>query len=95
MFRYTVWDNNVNPLIPCLTKYFRHNSCVFGVEDLINLVKLPHIYINKLLPEFDYSAVACMFEKIYNRTFLEAEEFEVDYYENLLQVRKHWDLERL
>uniref|UniRef100_A0A7E4VVT0 Glycosyltransferase family 92 protein n=1 Tax=Panagrellus redivivus TaxID=6233 RepID=A0A7E4VVT0_PANRE len=67
--RFTVWLNEKNPPIPCKSDFFRRWVCVFGVEDLYNLSQMHQIYVNKLLPEFDYAALTCLLENVYNRTY--------------------------
>ncbi|KAE9547055.1 hypothetical protein FO519_009733 [Halicephalobus sp. NKZ332] len=89
--RYTMWKVNKEPLIPCISKYFRNLICVFGVEDLPNLTNLHSMYINKLLPEFDFAAATCLLENVYDRTYFPTENysFDVEKYTQLRHVRFH------
>uniref|UniRef100_A0A915CVJ0 Uncharacterized protein n=1 Tax=Ditylenchus dipsaci TaxID=166011 RepID=A0A915CVJ0_9BILA len=54
--RMSLWyDEN-----KCGSKHMRHSICVFGIEDLtLWLAHLPHLFANKLLPEFDFGAIDC------------------------------------
>ncbi|KAK6032565.1 hypothetical protein OSTOST_01254, partial [Ostertagia ostertagi] len=54
----------------CRSKQFRHAVCVYGVEDFVWLAKHPKLLANKMMPSFDYGAIDCMHELIYNRTYL-------------------------
>ncbi|KAE9551091.1 hypothetical protein FO519_005688 [Halicephalobus sp. NKZ332] len=89
--RYTVWQMNKKPYVPCLTNYFRNFICIFGVEDLPNLTTLHSMYINKLLPEFDFAATTCLLEHVYNNTYFPAENysFNVEPYAQLRHVKLH------
>ncbi|KAI1701182.1 core-2/I-Branching enzyme domain-containing protein [Ditylenchus destructor] len=65
--RFAVWDKE-----QCDSKYMRHLSCVFGVEDLrVHFVNSPYLFANKVMPEFDIGAISCWHEEIFNRTYLE------------------------
>uniref|UniRef100_A0AC34QT13 Uncharacterized protein n=1 Tax=Panagrolaimus sp. JU765 TaxID=591449 RepID=A0AC34QT13_9BILA len=88
--RLTVWIKERTPSIPCKSGYFRRWICVFGIEDLPNLIDAPQFYANKLMSEFDFAAVTCLQEKIYNRTFFGNEAtLNVQDYEILPHVRYH------
>ncbi|CAD5233210.1 unnamed protein product [Bursaphelenchus xylophilus] len=55
----------------CRSRQFRHHVCIFGIEDLAHILKpAPHLVVNKLMPDFDFNAVVCQLEALYNRTFL-------------------------
>ena len=42
---------------------------MFGIEDLPGrLSNLPHLFANKLMPEFDFGAVECWYESMFNRS---------------------------
>jgi hypothetical protein len=59
----------------CGTHHMRNAICVFGLEDLASrLALLPHLFANKLLPEFDFGAMVCWYESIFNRTHLVGED---------------------
>jgi hypothetical protein len=72
----------------CASKYLRHAICVFGVEDLkTHIDTLPHLFVNKMMPEYDFSAVgmrylllififrylfqACWYERLFNRSHID------------------------
>ncbi|WKY04215.1 hypothetical protein Q1695_005302 [Nippostrongylus brasiliensis] len=44
--------------------------CIFGVEDLHWLAKHQNLMANKMMSSFDYGAIDCMHELIFNRTHL-------------------------
>ncbi|GMS85757.1 hypothetical protein PENTCL1PPCAC_7934, partial [Pristionchus entomophagus] len=79
------------PRYECGTKTWRHNICVFGVEDLPYLAGAHHLMVNKLLPDFDYGAISCIGEMLYNRTHYALDDHPLDHgiYENLPGVRLH------
>lgn len=54
-YRYAVWG------IPekCKSGSFRHGVCVFGMEDIPELIKVPQFFINKMRSEYDYGAISC------------------------------------
>uniref|UniRef100_A0A0R3RHG5 Core-2/I-Branching enzyme n=1 Tax=Elaeophora elaphi TaxID=1147741 RepID=A0A0R3RHG5_9BILA len=54
--RYVAWSWSVQP---CRSGIYRHNVCIFGVADLINLKDLEYLFANKMLPEVDYGAISC------------------------------------
>ena len=72
---------------------FRHNVCVFGMEDLNRLRQRPELFANKFMPAFDYGALSCWLEHIYNRTHFGSRsptlELDLDYYADLPHVRYH------
>uniref|UniRef100_A0A914DE79 Uncharacterized protein n=1 Tax=Acrobeloides nanus TaxID=290746 RepID=A0A914DE79_9BILA len=48
--------------------------------------------MNKIMPDFDFGAVTCWYEKMFNRTYLEvptAEKLDKTYYLSLPYVRFH------
>lgn len=55
--------------VRCYSNRTRHLMCIFGVEDLKpNLLKLPQLYVNKLMPSVDFGAITCWLELLFNRT---------------------------
>ena len=48
---------------------WRHYSCIFGVHDLPILVKLPHLFANKFMPDYDYGAFLCWLEHLHTATY--------------------------
>uniref|UniRef100_A0A914DVV9 Uncharacterized protein n=1 Tax=Acrobeloides nanus TaxID=290746 RepID=A0A914DVV9_9BILA len=84
--RFSVWYYKAS----CPTKYLRHLICIFGVEDLERLTKIPALFVNKLMPTFDFGALTCWYERLFNRTYLEdptAEKLDKDFYLSLRHVR--------
>ncbi|WKX93410.1 hypothetical protein Q1695_011015 [Nippostrongylus brasiliensis] len=80
----------------CRSGFLRHNVCVLGVEDLASISKLDNILVNKIMPSFDYGAIACMSELLFNRTYLAQNDapLNMTYFENLPAVRYHNDLNK-
>ncbi|KAI6209094.1 Beta-1,3-galactosyl-O-glycosyl-glycoprotein beta-1,6-N-acetylglucosaminyltransferase 3 [Aphelenchoides besseyi] len=58
---YVIWK-------PCKEGYDRHGVCVFGMEHLQKLLKLPHLFANKMIPSYDFGAMACWYEEFSRRT---------------------------
>ncbi|KAE9554780.1 hypothetical protein FO519_001977 [Halicephalobus sp. NKZ332] len=89
--RFTVWVREKNPLIPCRSKFFRRWVCVFGAEDLPNLIHLYHLYVNKLLSNFDFAAVTCLLEHVYNQTYFPIGNHSLDLkkYSQLPHIKLH------
>lgn len=56
----------------CRSHTMRHSICLFGIEDLKpTLFDLPHIFINKMMPEFDFGAIICWYEELFRRSYHE------------------------
>jgi hypothetical protein len=56
----------------CNSHHSRHAICVFGVEDLAeHIARYPHLFVNKIMPEFDFAAVVCWYERLFNRTHID------------------------
>ncbi|XP_071130399.1 beta-1,3-galactosyl-O-glycosyl-glycoprotein beta-1,6-N-acetylglucosaminyltransferase-like [Mytilus edulis] len=70
----------------CHGKYVR-GVCVFGVGDLNELVSKKELFANKFYPDFQYLALDCLEEYIYNKTFSHLP-FETFYYKQLPFIRK-------
>ncbi|KAL3092740.1 hypothetical protein niasHS_007949 [Heterodera schachtii] len=64
--RETLWA----PHTSCPSAHFRHGICNFGVEDLARLAKFPHFFFNKFWPAFDFGALLCVYERLFNMTHL-------------------------
>ncbi|KAK6032562.1 hypothetical protein OSTOST_01251, partial [Ostertagia ostertagi] len=74
------WQYDKSP--ECRSKHYRHAVCVYGVEDFVWLASHPKLMANKvgegtlviihlqMMPSFDYGAVDCMHELIFNRTHI-------------------------
>ena len=61
---------------------FIRGVCVFGLGDLQNLVKMPHLFANKFHINFQPLTLSCMEEWLYNRTY-ERDTLNATYYRNL------------
>ncbi|KAK6032563.1 Core-2/I-Branching enzyme [Ostertagia ostertagi] len=64
--RVESWQYDKSP--ECRSKHYRHAVCVYGIEDFVWLASHPKLMANKMMPSFDYGAVDCMHELIFNRT---------------------------
>nr|CDJ88993.1 Glycosyl transferase domain containing protein [Haemonchus contortus] len=75
----------------CKAGFLRHSVCVLGTEDLPFVAGYHHILVNKMMPTFDYGAIACVSELLFNRTYLGQNDHPLDMtiYENLPTVRFH------
>ncbi|KAL3122992.1 hypothetical protein niasHT_006392 [Heterodera trifolii] len=59
----------------CGSGHMRHAICIFGLEDLGDkLAEWPHLFANKLLPEFDFGALLCWWEEMHRRAHFESRE---------------------
>ncbi|KAI1728348.1 core-2/I-Branching enzyme domain-containing protein [Ditylenchus destructor] len=59
--RYTLWQFDGR----CMSRKFRHDICIFGVEDLRHLNSgLFQFYFNKMMTHFDYGAIFCWLENL-------------------------------
>ncbi|VDM70695.1 unnamed protein product [Strongylus vulgaris] len=87
--RMSIWDYDSGYL--CKSQFVRKSICIFGIEDLQSISKYPHLMVNKMLPDFDYSIVECVHELIFNRTFLEQVDNPIiaNYYSNMVNVKFH------
>ncbi|GMT14064.1 hypothetical protein PFISCL1PPCAC_5361, partial [Pristionchus fissidentatus] len=88
MTRLTHWGGHDDA---CGSGYWRHGLCVFGVEDLPYLSGVDYTMANKLMSDFDYAAISCIGELLYNRTWLGQDDhpLNIPVYENLPLVRLH------
>ncbi|XGW12993.1 hypothetical protein V3C99_013553, partial [Haemonchus contortus] len=75
----------------CKAGFLRHSVCVLGIEDLPFIARYRHILVNKMMPSFDYGAIACVSELLFNRTYLGQNDHPLNmtFYENLPTVRFH------
>ena len=65
----------------CVGMRVRH-VCVFGIEDVPNLVTKKHLFANKFYTNFQYLTLECSGEWYYNRT-MTIPYFNTTYYEHL------------
>ncbi|VDO69304.1 unnamed protein product [Heligmosomoides polygyrus] len=75
----------------CRSRKIRKGICILGLEDLQLLSKYPNVMANKvMLPDFDYGAIDCIHEVIFNRTFLGQVDhpLNLNYYRNMANLSK-------
>uniref|UniRef100_A0A914ENK6 Uncharacterized protein n=1 Tax=Acrobeloides nanus TaxID=290746 RepID=A0A914ENK6_9BILA len=80
--RYNIWSFE-HELKNCYSGDFRHSLCIFGLEDLHRLTTLPHLFVNKMMPDYDFGAMVCWYEHMFNRTHVEppnSKNLNPDYY---------------
>ncbi|KAI6170487.1 hypothetical protein M3Y97_01149600 [Aphelenchoides bicaudatus] len=90
MTRFNIWWQ-MSPKF-CDSKIHRHNLCIFGLEDLrSNLVDNPFFFANKMIPEYDFGAIVCWNEKLFNRTHFDrgVQRLNKKLYVKLPHVRFH------
>uniref|UniRef100_A0A1I7UUC3 Core-2/I-Branching enzyme n=1 Tax=Caenorhabditis tropicalis TaxID=1561998 RepID=A0A1I7UUC3_9PELO len=75
----------------CGSKTIRHAICLLGIEDLRTVAAYPNLMFNKMIPSFDYAIVECTAELLFNRTFLNQKDHELEesYYTNMVNVLYH------
>ncbi|CEF70485.1 Glycosyl transferase, family 14-containing protein [Strongyloides ratti] len=56
---------------PCLTNTFHHSICLWGVESLTDLKNRNHFFLYRFKEEFDFGALKCYAEYLYNKTHFE------------------------
>ncbi|KAL3084779.1 hypothetical protein niasHT_031664 [Heterodera trifolii] len=75
----------------CLSGNWRHSVCVFGLEDLLGpsseMDRLPHLFVNKLMPGFDFDAVLCWHQRMRQRRRSGRTELDMAFYMDWPQVR--------
>ncbi|KAM3727599.1 Beta-1,3-galactosyl-O-glycosyl-glycoprotein beta-1,6-N-acetylglucosaminyltransferase [Dirofilaria immitis] len=52
--RHVVWKKSTKR---CRSGYYRHDICVFGIADLPTMSTSVALFANKMLPEYDYTAI--------------------------------------
>jgi hypothetical protein len=84
--RMSLWTDGAG----CNSHHSRHAICIYGVEDLVDHVsKFPHLFVNKIMPDFDMAAVTCWYERLFNRTYVyppSTERLDPNFYLNLAHV---------
>uniref|UniRef100_A0AC34Q2C1 Uncharacterized protein n=1 Tax=Panagrolaimus sp. JU765 TaxID=591449 RepID=A0AC34Q2C1_9BILA len=80
--RYTAWDADEGH---CESNLKRHSMCVFGMEDLLRMRLKYFLFANKMAQDYDFGAVDCMAEKIFNLTYREPykQYYDYEFYEEL------------
>ncbi|EJD76405.1 hypothetical protein LOAG_16642 [Loa loa] len=91
--RYVVWKKSTKH---CRSGHYRHDICIFGIADLPTMTTSGALFANKMLPEYDYTAIGCWAHALHNRTYSAAEIMpkKLSYYINRLPVRFHNERER-
>uniref|UniRef100_A0A7E4W6G7 Core-2/I-Branching enzyme n=1 Tax=Panagrellus redivivus TaxID=6233 RepID=A0A7E4W6G7_PANRE len=87
--RTSVWTDTKN-VYKCKSKQSRHDICIYGLEDIYKFAVSHDIFANKIMPDFDFGALECTIERLYNRSnglMYPREGLDLQYYENLSQVR--------
>ena len=58
----------------CEEEQKRGHWCVLGMQDLPGKLKnSPYLYIQLLDPKYDFGAIDCWYEELFNRTYLQPE----------------------
>ncbi|CAH1792484.1 unnamed protein product [Owenia fusiformis] len=78
---YAIWNADWNKDEVCHGMFTRQ-ICIFGVGDLVMLMKNPALFANKFYLDFQYHTAECLFEHLHNRT-LHQTAFDTRFYENL------------
>ncbi|KAL3076217.1 hypothetical protein niasHT_038354 [Heterodera trifolii] len=78
--RESLWMPNPS----CASGHSFHSICMFGIEDLPQLATFPHLFVNKFLPSFDFGAAICMYERMFNMTYLNTGGEQLDKMEPLV-----------
>nr|CAD2167746.1 unnamed protein product [Meloidogyne enterolobii] len=88
--RYNIWEFEHKD--KCYSNNFRHYSCVFGIDDLWhNFYNLKYLFVNKMMPEFDFGAILCWHEEMRRRTLIDKglHRLNASLYQNWPQTRFH------
>nr|CAD2159367.1 unnamed protein product [Meloidogyne enterolobii] len=88
--RYNIWEFEHKD--KCYSNNFRHYSCVFGIEDLWhNFYNSKYLFVNKMMPEFDFGAILCWHEEMRRRTLINKglHRLNASLYQNWPQTRFH------
>uniref|UniRef100_A0A0K0FQW3 Glycosyltransferase family 17 n=1 Tax=Strongyloides venezuelensis TaxID=75913 RepID=A0A0K0FQW3_STRVS len=87
--KFVVWAG-----APCPTRSYHHNICSWGVETIKDLLNVKHYFLYRFREEFDYGAMTCFGEYLYNKTNFE--EYEKPdlwfYYNSPLSIYKRLSL---
>ncbi|VDM38897.1 unnamed protein product [Toxocara canis] len=90
--RYVSWQRTSSGKPrPCFSGRYRHEICVFGLADLSTLSTSKSLFANKMMPEYDYGAIACWLKTLARRrhTRFHTDASRNDYYSQRLPVRFH------
>jgi len=91
--RQTLYELNTENQHPqCVHNNSRNGVCVLGVENVALLLNQSHsLFFNKAIPDFDFGAIHCWHEALYNRTHFNRGNHRLTpyVYKRLPQVRYH------
>ncbi|KAL3096956.1 hypothetical protein niasHS_002672 [Heterodera schachtii] len=94
--RFALW---ADPSSKCRSGNWRHGVCVFGLEDLMGpdneIRRLPHLFVNKLMQEFDFDAILCWHQWMRERLRSGRMELGRDFYKEWPQTRYQMERSRL
>jgi len=71
---------------------------VFGLEDLTseNIFNIPHLFINKMMPGYDFGVIKCWHKKLKERQKIKSErKLNLEYYKNWPQVSSFFNFKKL
>ncbi|CEF66569.1 Glycosyl transferase, family 14-containing protein [Strongyloides ratti] len=72
----------------CKSGLIRHGICIHGMEDFYKLNYYPHLFINKLMTEYDAGAVKCWSEILWNKRYAnESNDILEEYYKGTPHVK--------
>lgn len=88
MGRYTIWRTYGTVTDQCKSNYFRHDLCIYGVEDLEHIGRARlHFYLNKMMPSYDFGAIFCWLSALETRRQERELNVNEHYYQQLSHVR--------
>uniref|UniRef100_A0A914NGC1 Uncharacterized protein n=1 Tax=Meloidogyne incognita TaxID=6306 RepID=A0A914NGC1_MELIC len=76
----------------CYSGIIRHYNCIFGIEDLVpNFYNSKYLFVNKMMPEYDFGAILCWHEEMRRRTLINKglHRLNASLYQNWPQTRFH------
>ena len=80
---YASWKDQ----FPCNSRHWVRNICIFGLEDLHQLVNRHELFVNKFHLDFQPLALDCLEEWLYNRTYQQLQT-DYRYYKQLAFINK-------
>ncbi|VDD92601.1 unnamed protein product [Enterobius vermicularis] len=73
--RFVSWNYHGQP---CKSNLHRHNICIYGYQDLPMFLRKLHFFANKLIPAYDYTAIACWAKYLAYRSTIDNHEESID-----------------
>lgn len=89
--RYKNWELGHSVFVRTCEGKFVRNICVLGVGDLYQAYNDIGLFVNKLNLDFEYLALDCLEEMIYEKTwsqYMNDEKIDTTYYHYLDYVKK-------